>query len=335
MGVFVAYSRRMAVEEATESISYESKSSTSSTKIMVTPEVIAPIQAALASPKTPLPERFRAVFTLKNLGGPLAIKALATAFADESVLLKHEVAYAIGQMRDPEAIEILKGLLSDPEEHPVVRHEAGEALGAIGTDECYAIVQQFVNDPSREVRETCELAVARIEWLQTITDPEKREKCAGESDFYTVDPAPPSEVQDIEELTAILIDDDKPIFERYSALFALRDMNSDESVAALLRGFESDSALLRHEIAYVLGQMAKSSSYEGLEKVLANSEEHPMVRHEAAEAIGALPDEQVNVLLSGYLKDQEALVSESCLVALDMADYFQSDQFEYADSLNK
>merc|ERR1712063_6204 len=333
MGVF-HITGNMAAEDNTVD-SYESKSSTSTTKILVTPEVIAPIQAALASVETPLPERLRAVFTLKNLGGPLAIKALATAFTDESVLLKHEVAYAIGQMREPAAIEILKGLLSDSNEHPVVRHEAGEALGAIGTDECYAIVQQFVNDPSREVRETCELAVARIQWLQTITDPKKREKFAGESDFYTVDPAPASEVQDIDELTAILIDEDKPIFERYSALFALRDLNSDESVAALMRGFESDSALLRHEIAYVLGQMQKSSSFAGLEKVLANSDEHPMVRHEAAEAIGALPDDHVNHLLSGYLKDQEALVSESCLVALDMADYFQSDQFEYADSLNK
>merc|ERR1712137_647805 len=129
MGVF-HITGNMAAEDNTVD-SYESKSS-STTKILVTPEVIAPIQAALASVETPLPERFRAVFTLKNLGGPLAIKALATAFTDESVLLKHEVAYAIGQMRDPVAIEILKGLLSDPNEHPVVRHEAGEALGAIG-----------------------------------------------------------------------------------------------------------------------------------------------------------------------------------------------------------
>ena len=260
---------------------------------------------------------------------------MLVAFADESVLLKHEVAYAIGQMRDPEAIEVLRNLLEDTEQHPVVRHEAGEALGAIGTDECLALVEPFVEDPSQEVRETCQLAVARIKWLQTIKDPIEREKKAGESDFFTVDPAPSSLVDDPEKLELVLLDETKGIFERYCALFALRDMNNEASVAALIRGFAAESALLRHEIAYVLGQMQQSSSFEGLQKVLANPLEHPMVRHEAAEAIGALPDRQVEKILAGYLQDKEPLVSESCLVALDMADYFLSDQLEYADALRQ
>lgn len=58
--------------------SYESHSLTSSAKVKVTADVINPIKEKLASPKTPLPERFRCVFTLQNLGGPLAIEALAT-----------------------------------------------------------------------------------------------------------------------------------------------------------------------------------------------------------------------------------------------------------------
>ena len=253
---------------------------------------------------------------------------------DESVLLKHEVAYAIGQMRDPHAIVVLKKLLSDVNEHPVVRHEAGEALGAIATDECLEIVSQFVNDPAPEVQETCELAVGRIKWLQTIDDLEEREKLAGASDFFTVDPAPAAKSENPVKLGDALVNEDLPIFDRYCALFALRDMNNDESVAQLVRGFESNSALLRHEIAYVLGQMQKSSSFEGLNKVLANGGEHPMVRHEAAEAIGALPDSDVQKILSGYLEDEEPLVSESCIVALDMAEYFESDSLEYADALS-
>lgn len=58
--------------------SYESHSLTSSKKVTVTPEVVNPIREKLASPNTPLPERFRCVFTLQNLGGPLAIEALST-----------------------------------------------------------------------------------------------------------------------------------------------------------------------------------------------------------------------------------------------------------------
>ena len=39
----------------------------------------------------PLKERFRALFTLKNVGGPRAINWISKAFEDESALLKHEV----------------------------------------------------------------------------------------------------------------------------------------------------------------------------------------------------------------------------------------------------
>ena len=59
-----------------------SQSLTSTTKVLVTPSIIDPIKQKLADPKTPLPERFRCVFTLKNLGGKLAIEALATGRMD-------------------------------------------------------------------------------------------------------------------------------------------------------------------------------------------------------------------------------------------------------------
>ena len=37
------------------------------------------------------PQRFRALFTLKSIGGQNAIDWMAKAFNDESALLKHEV----------------------------------------------------------------------------------------------------------------------------------------------------------------------------------------------------------------------------------------------------
>ena len=52
--------------------------------------------------------------------------------------------------------------------------------------------------------------------------------------------------------------------------------------------FSPDSALFRHEIAYVLGQMQSASVVDELKSCLANSAENPMVRHEAAEALGEL-----------------------------------------------
>lgn len=75
----------------------------------------------------PLKERFRALFTLKNLGGPIAIEAISKCFADDSALLKHELAYCLGQMQDPSAIPHLVQVIEDKSQEPMVRHEAGKA----------------------------------------------------------------------------------------------------------------------------------------------------------------------------------------------------------------
>lgn len=74
----------------------------------------------------PLKERFRALFTLRNLGGPIAIDAISKCFGDESALLKHELAYCLGQMQDPSAIPHLAKVIEDKSQEPMVRHEAGE-----------------------------------------------------------------------------------------------------------------------------------------------------------------------------------------------------------------
>lgn len=74
----------------------------------------------------PLKERFRALFTLKNIGGIQALNLINKCFEDESALLKHELAYCLGQMQDPAAIPILIGVLEDVKQEPMVRHEAGK-----------------------------------------------------------------------------------------------------------------------------------------------------------------------------------------------------------------
>ena len=55
-----------------------------------------------------------------------------------------------------------------------------------------------------------------------------------------------------------------------------------------------------------------------------NESEHGMVRHEAAEALGAIGREKETTLLEKYLHDAEGLVRESCEVALDAADYWSA-----------
>jgi len=63
---------------------------------------------------------------------------------------------------------------------------------------------------------------------------------------------------------ALLTDDSADIFERYRALFALRNLGGDGAVEALGASFASDSALLKHEVAYVLGQMQNKEAVQTL-----------------------------------------------------------------------
>ena len=95
---------------------------------MVTEEEVAAIGRTLLDAAQPLPARFRALFTLRNLGGPAAIDCIVRGFADSSALLKHELAFCLGQMRDRAAIPALLGVLQDSRQEPMVRHEAGMAL---------------------------------------------------------------------------------------------------------------------------------------------------------------------------------------------------------------
>ena len=48
------------------------------------------------------------MFALRNKGGSDCVQALGDAFASESALLKHEVAYVLGQMQDANAVNTLR-----------------------------------------------------------------------------------------------------------------------------------------------------------------------------------------------------------------------------------
>ncbi|KAK4103753.1 ARM repeat-containing protein [Parathielavia hyrcaniae] len=311
---------------------------------------IASLRATLAAETTPLPVRFRALFSLKHLARShgagtaeslAAIDAIAAGFASPSALLKHELAYCLGQTGNGAANAPLAAVLEDTGEDTMVRHEAAEALGALGDVASLGVLRRFRDRDGEEVvvTETCEIAVERIEW-------ENGEGRKGErlraSDFASVDPAPPMPQEQggktVEELGKALLDTSLPLFKRYRAMFALRDLASPPdlptavpAVLALAKGFADPSALFRHEIAFVFGQLSHPASIPALTAALSNIEEASMVRHEAAEALGSLGDEEgVEETLKRFLHDKEAVVRESVIVALDMAEYERSNETEYA-----
>lgn len=142
----------------------------------------------------------------------------------------------------------------------------------------------------------------------------------------------------VDELEGDLMNTEAPLFKRYRAMFALRDLASPPdlptavpAVLALAKGLNDSSALFRHEIAFVFGQLSHPASIPALTASLGNLEEASMVRHEAAEALGSLGEEEgVEDILKKFLHDKEKVVRDSVIVALDMAEYEASGQAEYA-----
>jgi deoxyhypusine monooxygenase len=121
-------------------------------------------------------------------------------------------------------------------------------------------------------------------------------------------------------------------------MFTLRDLASPPdlptavpAIQALATGLKDSSALFRHEIAFVFGQLSHPASIPSLTECLGNTQEASMVRHEAAEALGSLGDEAgVEETLKKFINDPEQVVRDSIIVALDMAEFERNGEMEYA-----
>ena len=144
-----------------------------------------------------------------------------------------------------------------------------------------------------------------------------------------------------------------PLFERYQAMFSLRNNGSKAAVLALTSAFTDPSPLFRHEVAYVLGQLQvrtaqccwcsgilalvrrlahiayrrtcalqHAASIPALKARIDDPLEHEMVRHEAAEALGAIGTSDAVEYLAAYKASDTVMLRESCEVALDAVDYW-------------
>ncbi|KAI5685573.1 HEAT repeats protein [Leishmania braziliensis] len=296
--------------------------------------------AKLLDPQEPLDSRMRELYRLKKnclktvAGVTVILEAIDTT---DSVLLQHELAYNAGQSGLEEAVPELERILRTVSYDVVTRHEAAEALGAIGSSLALQVLEAHsdpTTEPEAPIRETCELALARIE----------RKEAKGSAavappsgcEFVSVDPSPAFSALDsstdepvpqtVEELEAVLLDTSgrTRLFRRYMAMFTLRNLATEAAVAALCRGLREDtvSPLFRHEVAFVLGQLEHPSSQPALIAALKDEEEAAMVRHEAAEALGAIADPATLPVLESYATHHEPIVRDSCVVALEMHKYW-------------
>lgn len=155
--------------------------------------------------------------------------------------------------------------------------KAAEAMGAISASSSIPILQDYLSDSEQVVRETCEIAIAKIQWDNSEEGRKQAERSKDPETVYvhfiiscelpqppltrkytSIDPAPPTSgllsgqpmPEDISEsnissLRSKLLDTNVPLFDRYRAMFALRNIGTPAAVDALAAGFSDNSALFK------------------------------------------------------------------------------------------
>lgn len=287
---------------------------------------------------------YKAVFELRTIGNQDAADALIKCFPyqKDSELLKHEIAYALGQLRLESVMPFLIQVMSDEKEAPIVRHEAGEAIAYLNDPKYKKELEKFVDSDVEELKDTCRVALKRME-------DEQAKNYNGKQEYgFTLEPAPGFEKQAIEKVIQekynktfenlskkeisdivfdFIVDPETHIYTKYKALYFLRDMAWEESIIALgnlldVNYRKATGALLRHEVCFALGMLADKAKIlkDRLEKTIEDQTESSIVRHEAISAYSsALTDIS---FLKNYLDDESRVVKESAIVAIDMIEYW-------------
>jgi len=269
---------------------------------------------AIQLPTSSISFKMRNLFYLRSLESPEGSLCVQKCLGNESVLQDHEVAYILGQMKQPNSVDFLLALAGS-DANVIVRHEAIEALRNFEDTALIPKLEKFIDDENAIISESAILA------LQKLREGDKNAKQI--SRYGSRDPAFPFR-GDFE--TAIDLFTSGNIVEKYRAIFHFRDLNSKEAVDILARGFRDPSDLLRHEVAFVLGQMENEHAVDALIDVLDNSEEKDIARHEAAEALGNIGTGRCIKCLEKYLDSDIQILRESAHVGLEISSF---DKDEY------
>lgn len=266
------------------------------------------------SRETSVSAKMRALFYLRNLDTPEAALGLQECLTHTSVLLDHEIAYILGQMKQPVSIPFLLCLADDLSVNSIVRHEAIEALGNFEDLSLASKLEKHLHDPSHIVSESATLAIRKLS-----------DGYGGLSKYYSRDPAHPLDGTFEDAVDALA---SGSIEDKYRAIFYFRDLGTREGIEMLSRGFEDPSDLLRHEIAYVLGQMRSPLATDVLVTVLENESEADIVRHEAAEALGNIGTDKALQCLEKYVDSSIDILRESACVGIGIS---RSNVDDYVD----
>jgi HEAT repeat protein len=112
--------------------------------------------------------RIHGVCMLADMKREDAIPALARSLReDSSPLVRHEAAFAMGQLEFKSAVPSLIDAMAH-DESVLVRHESAVALGSIGDERARQGLMFALQDVDEDVRLSAEVALADLDFLKRL-----------------------------------------------------------------------------------------------------------------------------------------------------------------------
>lgn len=121
----------------------------------------------LVDGKTPIGDRYKAIFELKNIPTPEAVQLMVKSFdaLGDSELLKHELVYTLGQLNEsfyPLVKSFLFQKVESPLEPRLVRHEAAEAIANYFDEDSVALYEKHQASEVEYLAMTCQIALYKV-----------------------------------------------------------------------------------------------------------------------------------------------------------------------------
>lgn len=238
-------------------------------------------------------EVLRALAQIPNRGIESLIERLQNK--ESSTQSRHRAARALRFAEPVQAIKVLGRALQDSE--PEVRAEAAGSLAALNASQYLRALLLMLRDPSELVRDAAIKAVLQLG--ENITDSEGLQEA-----LLPLLQDPSSQVRSTLIRTLIPVVGKNPL--------------SAENLEAVTNSLNDANAETASAAATLLGHNADKSATEALLVMLQNRAGHPMVRREAALALGRIKSINTEIIdtLTQSVGDQQQPVRLAALTAL-------------------
>lgn len=242
--------------------------------------------------------------------------SLVSALKDTKDEVRYKAAYALGNIRNPAAVQPLTDALQDKNEE--VRYQAVFALGKIKDKRALIPLINMLNDKVEEVRTAAIYSLGNmkddfaVDYLIAIATDKKESDKLRISALSTLSDM--RNIKSIKPIAAVLSDNSEATDVRIEALYVLRWIKGHGSHPMIINALTDNNHIIREKAAIVLGELKDTNAIAPLVGALKDPSRD--VRKEAAKALGEYKKYKTVQPLINLLSDNDEDVRGAAAASL-------------------